>query len=135
MHAGEAFLGGDFLHAPSIPDPGGNLSNPVGMRPEVSRYACRMPVPGGVTLLDLRPEPLRAAQPLGALLPHHRLVTLSLDEIEDARHGLTPADGPLLVLCERGVRSQLAARFLRADGLNAESYPGGVPALLRELPR
>lgn len=105
------------------------------MRPRVSRYACRMPVPGGVTLLDLRPESLRAAQPLGALMPHHRLVTLSLDEIEDARHGLTPADGPLLVLCERGVRSQLAARFLRADGLNAESYPGGVPALLRELPR
>lgn len=104
------------------------------MTAEVSRYACRMPVPGGVTLLDLRPAPLRAAQPLELLLPHHRLVSISMEEIEDARHGLTPADGPLLVVCERGVRSQLAARFLRSDGLSAESYPGGVPALLRDLP-
>ncbi|PTA69359.1 rhodanese-like domain-containing protein [Deinococcus arcticus] len=87
-----------------------------------------MSLPDGVTLIDLRPAALRAAEPLAALTPAPVRV-LSLDEIEAGTHGLSPAHGPLLVLCERGVRSGLAAQYLRADGLDAQAYPGGVPAL------
>lgn len=92
------------------------------------------PLPGSqVTLIDLRPQELRFADPLERLLPQHPVRAVSLAAIEQGQHGLTPADGPLLVLCERGVRSPLAARFLEADGLDAQVYPGGVPALKRAL--
>ncbi|MDO4263169.1 MAG: rhodanese-like domain-containing protein [Deinococcus sp.] len=86
-----------------------------------------------VTLIDLRPQELRFAEPLERLLPGHAVRAVALAAIEQGQHGLTPADGPLLVLCERGLRSPLAARFLQADGLSAEVYPGGVPALKRAL--
>ena len=90
-----------------------------------------MPLPGGVTLIDLRPAELRFAQPLEHLtaLP---VQAVSMRQIEDGTHGLTPQSGPLLVVCERGLRSGLAAKYLRADGLDASAYAGGVPALLRE---
>lgn len=78
-------------------------------------------------LIDLRPPDLRHAQPLPA---HLNSRAIGLDEIEAGTHGLTAADGPLLVVCERGIRSSLAARFLRADGLEAEHLAGGVGALL-----
>ncbi|WP_245896051.1 rhodanese-like domain-containing protein [Deinococcus irradiatisoli] len=79
-------------------------------------------------IVDLRAETLRGAEPLSALLPNPSRA-VSLAEIEEGQHGLTPADGPLILICERGVRSTLAARFLRADGLEATAFPGGVPAL------
>ncbi|GGL76000.1 hypothetical protein GCM10010840_12650 [Deinococcus aerolatus] len=91
-----------------------------------------MPLPEGVTVVDLRPAELRFAQPLEPLLTARPILAVSLDQIEDGAHGLSPSQGPLLVVCERGVRSGLAARYLRADGLDATAYPGGVPALLRE---
>ena len=56
---------------------------------------------------------------------------MTLAQIEEGEHGLSADDGPLIVVCERGVRSTLAARFLRADGLEAVALPGGVPALRR----
>lgn len=90
-----------------------------------------MPLPApDVTLIDLRSAELRAAAPLPAL--PNRVMVVSLGEIEEGRHALTPSLGPLLVICERGIRSTLAARMLRADGLDASAYEGGVPALLRE---
>ncbi|GHG01129.1 hypothetical protein GCM10017783_11680 [Deinococcus piscis] len=85
------------------------------------------------TLIDLRPQELRFAEPLERLLPGRRVQAVALAAIEQGQHGLTPADGPLLVLCERGVRSPLAVRFLQADGLPAQVYPGGLPALKRAL--
>lgn len=88
-------------------------------------------LPAGVTLIDLRPEPLR--RPLLPDLTAHAVRVVSLDDIENGAHGLTRDLGPLLVVCERGVRSALAARYLRADGLDADAYPGGVPALLAAL--
>ncbi|GGO18395.1 hypothetical protein GCM10008949_01580 [Deinococcus humi] len=94
-------------------------------------YPAPMPLPEGVTVVDLRPPELRLAQPL-ELLTTLPVVAVALDQIEDGAHGLTPQAGPLLVICERGVRSGLAAKYLRADGLDASAYPGGVPALLRE---
>jgi len=84
-----------------------------------------------LTLIDLRAAGLRAAQPLAGL--PNRVLAVSLDDIEEGRHALTPDLGPLLVVCERGVRSTLAARLLRADGLSASAYTGGVPALLAAL--
>lgn len=90
-----------------------------------------MPLPEGVTVLDLRPPELRFAQPLEKLTARP-VLAVSLQQIEDGEHGLTAETGPLLVICERGVRSGLAAKYLRADGLEAQAYPGGVPALLRE---
>ncbi|MFT2718742.1 rhodanese-like domain-containing protein [Deinococcus sp. A31D244] len=98
------------------------------MTPPDSRPA---PLPGGVTLIDLRPEPLR--RPLLNDLTAQPVRVVSLDDIENGAHGLTRDLGPLLVLCERGVRSTLAARYLRADGLDADAYPGGVPALQEAL--
>jgi rhodanese-related sulfurtransferase len=99
-----------------------------------------LPAPD-VTIIDLRSGALRAAQPLPELLSRvlpnpalpNRVLAVSLDDIEEGRHGLTQDLGPLLVVCERGVRSGLAARLLRADGLNASAYEGGVPALLLAL--
>lgn len=87
-----------------------------------------MTLPEGATVIDLRPADLRAAEPLAGLttLP---VRAVSLQTIEDGAHGLTADLGPLIVICERGVRSGLAARYLAADGLDARAYPGGVPAL------
>lgn len=88
------------------------------------------PLPTDVTVVDLRPQELRFADPLTLPVPV-RSVTLAA--VEAGTHGLTPELGPLLVVCERGVRSGLAARFLRADGLDAAHWPGGVPALRAAL--
>ncbi|WP_102125480.1 rhodanese-like domain-containing protein [Deinococcus planocerae] len=90
-----------------------------------------MPLPGGVTVIDLRPEDLRRREPLERLTPLP-VRAVSLDAIEEGTHGLGPDLGPLVVVCERGARSGLAARYLQADGLEAVAYPGGVPALARE---
>ncbi|WP_412029244.1 rhodanese-like domain-containing protein [Deinococcus yunweiensis] len=91
-----------------------------------------MSLPATGTVIDLRPDDLRTAQPLGPLttLP---VVPVTLDAIEQGTHSLATLTAPLVVVCERGVRSGLAARYLRADGLDAQAYPGGVPALLREV--
>lgn len=91
-----------------------------------------MPLPEGVTIVDLRPAELRFAEPLEKWtnLPI-RPVTLA--SIENGNHGLSADLGPLLVICERGVRSGLAARYLRSDGFDAVAYSGGVPALRREV--
>lgn len=85
------------------------------------------------TLIDLRPQELRFAEPLERLLPGRQVRAVPLSAIERGQHGLSAADGPLVVLCERGARSPLAARFLQADGLLAQAYPGGIPALKRAL--
>lgn len=84
----------------------------------------------GVTLIDLRPDDLRRREPLEPLtgLPAR---AVSLEAIEAGTHGLSAGLGPLVVICERGVRSGLAARYLRADGLEASAYAGGLEALKR----
>lgn len=91
-----------------------------------------MPLPDGVTLIDLRPAELRFREPLERLT-HQPVRAVSLDAIESGSHGLQPDLGPLVVICERGARSGLAARYLQADGLDASAYPGGIPALKREV--
>lgn len=87
-----------------------------------------MPIPPDATLIDLRPDALRAAQPLQQYVKNP-VLAVTLEAIEKGTHSLATVPGPLLVICERGVRSGLAARYLRADGLNAEHVVGGVAAL------
>ncbi|WP_104990607.1 rhodanese-like domain-containing protein [Deinococcus sp. NW-56] len=89
-------------------------------------------LPPGATLIDLRPQELRFREPL-ELLTSLPVRPLTLDAVERGTHGLTPDLGPLVVLCERGPRSALAARLLQADGLDATAYPGGLPGLRRDL--
>lgn len=79
------------------------------------------------TFIDLRAEALRLALPLPLPNP---VIVLTLNQIEEGTHNLTALAGPIVVICERGVRSTLAARLLRADGLDASAYVGGVPALV-----
>lgn len=93
-----------------------------------------MPLPAQALLIDLRPQELRFREPLEALTPLP-VRPLTLEAIERGTHGLTPDLGPLVVVCERGPRSALAARLLQADGLDAAAYPGGLPGLRRELGR
>lgn len=90
-----------------------------------------MPLPDGVTLIDLRPAEVRFREPLERLT-RHPVRAVSMDAIESGSHGLQPDLGPLVVICERGARSGLAARYLQADGLDARAYSGGVPTLKRE---
>ena len=56
-----------------------------------------------------------------------------MDDIEEGRHTLTPAGGPYLVICERGAQAGLAARYLRADGLQAEAWKGNPAELQQAL--
>ncbi|WP_034384418.1 rhodanese-like domain-containing protein [Deinococcus sp. YIM 77859] len=91
-----------------------------------------MTLPAHATLIDLRPAELRCREPLEEWLTLP-VLALTLEAIENGTHGLRPEAGPLVVICERGVRSGLAAQYLRADGLEAWAYPGGVPALRRAL--
>ncbi|RJF73295.1 MULTISPECIES: rhodanese-like domain-containing protein [Deinococcus] len=87
-----------------------------------------MPLSDVHTIIDLRPA--QAGEPLAGRLP---VVRLSMDDIEEGRHALTPAGGPYLVVCERGAHAGLAARYLRADGLNAEAWTGTPAALGQAL--
>lgn len=84
--------------------------------------------------IDLRPAALREAEPLSALIANSSRA-LSLTQIEEGQHGLSAADGKVVVICERGIRSTLAARFLRSDGVDARAYLGGIPALRAVLAR
>ena len=79
-----------------------------------------MDFPADATVIDLRAEALRLRDPL----PHPRVVPLTLEEIEDGGHGLSVQGGPFVVVCERGARAGLAARYLRADGLDAHAWEG-----------
>lgn len=89
-------------------------------------------MPEPKTILDLRPAPLRGAAPLPVPLPIS-VRPLTLEDIEEGTHGLTAADAPILVVCERGTRSALAARYLRADGLDATHWVGSWAELLESL--
>lgn len=91
-----------------------------------------MPIPEGALLVDLRPQELRFREPLERLISNEVKV-LTLDDIERGEHGLRGDPREVVVICERGLRSSLAAKYLQADGVPAGHYPGGVPALRRAL--
>lgn len=87
------------------------------------------PDPRTAHLIDLRSAAEREAAPLTGA----RVTPLSLAQIEDGQHGLTPAPGPLLVVCARGAQADLAARYLRSDGLDARPWRGTVAELQAAL--
>ncbi len=88
LDAALSFLRGYFFHT--------QQHNRVSQAECASRqgavaYPAPMPLPEGVTVVDLRPPELRLAQPLEQLttLP---VVAVTLDQIEDGAHGLTRDD-------------------------------------------
>lgn len=91
-----------------------------------------MPIPETALIVDLRVQELRFHEPLERLVPNEVKV-LTLGDIEVGRHGLSGEPREVVVICERGIRSSLAAKYLQADGVRAGHYPGGVPALRRAL--
>ena len=76
---------------------------------------------GGAVVIDVRePEEYVAGHVAGAhLLPLGEVVG-RLDEV--------PTAEPVYVICQSGVRSLKAARFLRASGYDATSVAGGTKA-------
>ena len=85
----------------------------------------------GRLLLDVRGPDEVAADPVdGALNVPHTQVRERLDEIREA------ADGrPIRVFCASGMRSYLALRILRANGLDAANLSGGLLTRAALLPR
>ena len=82
-------------------------------------------IPPEVTVVDIRPQELRWKEPLEAFVSNEILVS-SLEKIEKGGHGIT---GRVVVVCEIGVRSRVAAMYLLADGVDASHLPGGVKRL------
>lgn len=66
------------------------------------------------TVIDLRRPEERGRSPIPGS------IVLTLEEIEDGAHGLRAEQGPFTVVCNSGTRADLAARYLRADGLDAQ---------------
>lgn len=120
----------DLAYAP----PYGSAKDPVNMAGMISEnvvsgalqlwYADQFDE-SGYLLLDVRGPDEQDADPVpGALCMPHTQVRERLAEIREA------ADGrPIRVLCASGVRSYLAYRVLRADGLPAANLSGGLLTL------
>lgn len=80
---------------------------------------------GDVTLLDVR-----SADELMVACLDGDCLNIPLDELP-ARWAEIPQNKPIAVLCHHGVRSQKAANFLAAQGLDAHSVVGGIDAWSR----
>lgn len=83
------------------------------------------PLQPNTTVIDLRP----GAEPLP-----FPAVKLTLEAIEEGQYGLSD-QGFYLVVCDRGTRAVLAARYLRADGLKAQAWQGTLEDLEEALGR
>ncbi|WP_022798158.1 rhodanese-like domain-containing protein [Thermus islandicus] len=75
----------------------------------------------GVKVVDVRPAERRTAP-----LPFPA-EWVPLEKIQKGEHGLPRV--PLLLVCERGLVSQVAALYLEAEGYEAMSLEGGLQAL------
>ena len=75
----------------------------------------------GVKVVDVRPPDKRETP-----LPFPA-EWVPLEKIQKGEHGLPRA--PLLLVCERGLLSQVAALYLEAEGYEAMSLEGGLKAL------
>jgi hydroxyacylglutathione hydrolase len=78
-------------------------------------------MPGGVFLLDVRGE----SEWAGGHLANATLIPLP--ELSD-RMGEVPSDQPVVVQCQSGSRSSIAASLLRARGRQARNLAGGFSA-------
>lgn len=87
------------------------------------------------SVLDIRPAELRFARPLmGEGVPPEKILCAELRDIEAGRCPLPPGSA-VWVVCSLGPRAALAARYLRAAGVQARAYPGGEAALREALQR
>lgn len=75
-----------------------------------------------IHILDVRSD----EEVLVASLPHD-VIHIPLDRLPAEWQSL-PTDKPIVVMCHHGVRSQRAANFLAAQGLDATSMTGGIEA-------
>lgn len=75
----------------------------------------------GAPVIDVRqPDEYDAVHVPGAKLIPLGEVAFRIDEV--------PTDGPVYVICATGVRSQKAAEFYRARGIDARNVAGGTKA-------
>ncbi len=87
--------------------------------PEIDIEELERRLPDGPVLVDVRePDEWADVRIAGA-------VHIPLAEVPD-RLGEIPAAGPVLVICARGGRSFNAARWLRAQGVDAINVAGGT---------
>ncbi|WP_337845199.1 rhodanese-like domain-containing protein [Thermus sp.] len=78
---------------------------------------------GGVKVVDVRPaEKRKTPLPFPA-------EWVPLEKIQKGEHNLPKV--PLLLVCEKGLISQVAALFLEAEGYEAMSLEGGLEALTK----
>ncbi|GAA5334697.1 MULTISPECIES: rhodanese-like domain-containing protein [Thermus] len=75
----------------------------------------------GVKVVDVRPADRRTTP-----LPFPA-EWVPLEKIQKGEHGLPKV--PLLLVCEKGLLSQVAALYLEAEGYEAMSLEGGLQAL------
>jgi rhodanese-related sulfurtransferase len=77
---------------------------------------------GQVVVVDLRPHPT----PLPASWQPVRQV--NFEKIQTGDHGL-PRERPLLLVCERGILSELAGLYLELEGFQVYHLEGGLQSL------
>ncbi|CUR57132.1 Rhodanese-like protein [metagenome] len=87
----------------------------------------------GALLVDIRPAAQRAAEgeihpAVGGLVIERNVLEWRLDPRSDARLPQAAYDARILVLCQEGYTSSLAADSLRSLGLNATDVVGGFKA-------
>jgi rhodanese-related sulfurtransferase len=87
----------------------------------------------GALLVDIRPAAQRAAEgevhaAVGVLVIERNVLEWRLDPRSDARLPQAAHDARILVLCQEGYTSSLAADSLRSLGLDATDVVGGFKA-------
>jgi rhodanese-related sulfurtransferase len=87
--------------------------------PQVSVSELRAALAGRTTVIDVRePDEWIAARVPGVVLVPLAELPLRLDEL--------PSNGPIYLICATGNRSNRAAEFLRARGLDGINVAGGT---------
>ena len=88
---------------------------------------------GGALLVDIRPAAQRAAEgevhpALGPMVIERNVLEGQLEPSSDARLPQASYDARVLVLCQEGYTSSLAADALRSLGVDATDVVGGFKA-------
>ena len=101
-------------HLGQRPDPGGL---------EAARAA-------GALIVDIRPVPQRRAdgEIAGSMVIDRNVLEWRLDPASPHRIPETSSDRPVIVVCNEGFASSLAAATLRELGLQATDLDGGIQA-------
>ena len=120
----------------TTPPPGARSINEVlaGARARLHRldpHETRRRMAGGAVLVDIRPAAQRAehGEIPGALIIERNVLEWRLDPRSDARLSFTGYDLDVIVTCQEGYTSSLAAAALQELGLHrATDLDGGVRA-------